>query len=136
MELDNQIDIYTLSVKALKEHLNPLAAWNELDSPITKEEVIEVIENGEAELVDTPLVFVLSECPDKEIARKNHIKKIAYFVINGSDQPLDIELSINEEVLLNDGNHRLSGAIIRDDLTIQAEISGFVDLLKPLELLA
>lgn len=114
-------------IEALLQYVSPLQAWHELDSPITKEEVFAAIENGTAQLDETPIYLTASSCPDPKAARQSHINKIAYFVLNKAIQPLDIELGELDSLYISDGNHRLCGAIIRGDSIIYSEFGGFLD---------
>lgn len=126
---------YTIdaNVQNLTKHIDPFSAWNELDSPITKEEVMDVVKNGQAEKVKTPLHLSVGKNVDKTLARKNHIKKIAWFVLNKPELAIQIEVDQYSMIELNDGNHRLCGSIIREDETIKTEFSGFVDSIDLLD---
>lgn len=116
-----------LSIERLFQEISPLAAWYELDRPITKEEVNSAIKKGTAALTDTPIYLSKQACPDLSTARQNHINKIAYFVINDSEYPISVEFSEFDMIYINDGNHRLCGKYFRDETVIEAEIGGFLD---------
>lgn len=130
----NTMGFHTLDLKKLTEYCDPFrGCWIELaDKPITKKEVIDCIKAGEAELVETPswieLTYSKKELTPEEI-RYNHVKKIAYFATNEMQKPISIDVGIPElnahvDHIIDDGNHRLAGAIIRKDKEIKAYVSG------------
>ena len=108
---------------------------------ITIDEIKECIEKGEAELVETPLysTYMRSELSPEE-ARKNHIRKIAFFALNENTKPISIDVgfpeysNINGMYFLDDGNHRLAGRIVAGSKTIKAHVMGDVQYLKDLSL--
>jgi hypothetical protein len=63
-----------------------------------------------------------------------HAARIAYLYIHPDATPIHIDVGISEDDgfafgvpgrwLVEDGNHRLFAAVMRDDLTVDAEISG------------
>jgi hypothetical protein len=66
---------------------------------------------------------------------EQHIARIAYLVVNGWNDPIDIDvgvpsLSCHISHIVTDGNHRLWAAAVRGDEFIAAEISGCVDTIK------
>lgn len=74
---------------------------------------------------------------DSSWAIEQHEKRIAFFVRSGWSDPIFIdvgipELGLNIEWPVMDGNHRLAAAILRNDITILAEISGSIDLINQL----
>lgn len=119
--------VYPASISMLKEFVCPLSAWNELQSPILEKEVFDAIENGQAELVETPLIYSTNNLTGIDELRQQHIKKIAYFVVNEAMKPIHIEISMHDEIAITDGNHRLAAAFIRNYKLIRAEIFGFTD---------
>lgn len=127
---------HNLNLATVMNYANPFnGCWMELEKPITKEEVAECIKNGHQELVVTPIwtevAFNPSKWP-KELVRENHIKKIAYFATNDIETPIQIDVGIPSmgayvDYIVDDGNHRLAGAIYKGDLTIKAKISGDIN---------
>lgn len=131
-------DVEIISVNKLREFYNPFSAWFELmGSPITKDEVFACIEAGEAELVFTELFTQADKFTEDQAneARINHIKKIAYFVVNGVRDPIDVECLDSDDFRVNDGNHRLCAAIILGYTHIKAYLGGFLDCAYEAELL-
>lgn len=132
---------HDLSIKRVQELMNPFGCWIELESPITIDEVKKCIKNGEAELVETPLYseYLHSKLSPEE-ARKNHIKKIAFFALNENTKPISIDVgfpddsNVNNMYFLDDGNHRLAGRIVAESKTIKAHVMGDVQYLKNLNL--
>ena len=132
---------HDLPIDKVKELSNPFGCWIELESPITIDEIKECIEKGEAELVETPLysTYMRSELSPEE-ARKNHIRKIAFFALNENTKPISIDVgfpeysNINGMYFLDDGNHRLAGRIVAGSKTIKAHVMGDVQYLKDLSL--
>lgn len=133
------LEFHTVSIKTLMNHTNPFnGCWPELSRPITVEEVKQCIAEDRAELANTPswieLAFKKDKPSDEEI-RDAHVRKIAFFATNESIKPIHLEVGIPElgcypENLLDDGNHRFAGAIVRGDETIRAKISGTPDSAK------
>lgn len=128
----HEVDTYTLS-----QICNPLSCWMEQKTPITKEEVLECLENGEEELVETPLWINIDS--EKEILenREKHIKKIAYFVKNKPEKPIFIDVGIPEmgafvDYIIFDGNHRLAADIIAERPYTKATIIGSDEQMKEL----
>lgn len=76
----------------------------------------------------TDLAFGRSDITPEE-NRQRHICKIAWFVQNGFNDPISLEvgcegLGVLPGHLVEDGNHRLAAAIMRKDETIPARIGG------------
>lgn len=72
--------------------------------------------------------------PDRycEYERKEHIERVAYLVVNPSDDPISLDVGIPvlnyfPYWIVTDGNHRLAAAFYRGDETIRASITGQVD---------
>ncbi len=134
---------HNLSVKKIMEFANPFnGCWPELESPITIEEVKQCIINKKEELIDTPswydIAFKKVLFTPEEI-RERHIKKIAFFAVNESENPISIDVGIPEmgcfvSYIVDDGNHRLAGAIVGEKETLKASVSGCMNHAKELEL--
>lgn len=134
---------HNIDMQTLTEICNPFeGCWMELTEPITKEEVLDCIKKGKAQLVDTPIwtdiAFGKIKLTEAKI-RQNHIQKIAYFAINEIENPISIDVGIPDlgcfvSYLIDDGNHRLAGAIIKGDTTIKAHVSGAASHAKELGL--
>lgn len=134
---------HNINVAKLTEYCNPFTGcWMELENPITQEEVLHCIEQQQSELAHTPIwtdiVFGKITVSPEEI-RMNHIKKIAYFATNDITNPISIDVGIPalncfNNYLVDDGNHRLAGAIIKGDKTIKTRVSGALSHAKDLGL--
>lgn len=128
---------HELSVAKLCKLANPLGSWAELERPITRAQIKQCIAANQQALVDTPLWTRLlsiphSEHPTQETFRDNHIRKIAWFVVNGVRDPISLDVGVPSmgcwvDHIVDDGNHRLAGAWIRGDKTICARVSGSID---------
>jgi hypothetical protein len=112
-------------LKAVAKLCNPFkkSCWYGLEKPITREEVKACIESGYA-----PATI-----------RGGHIRKIADFVQNGWENPIQIDVGVpalhcNPKWPVTDGNHRLAAAIYRKNPEISAEISGDIEHAKSLGL--
>jgi len=57
---------------------------------------------------------------------EDHIKRIAYLVVHPSNEPLELDFSLEGAYLL-DGNHRFAAAIYRNEPFVIVEVSGFID---------
>lgn len=125
---------HDVDMKKLTDICNPFkGCWIELnDKPITKKEVLKCIADGKAELIETPIWYSValgkSELTPEEI-RENHIKKIAYFASNEIKDPISIDVGIPDlrcyvDYVVDDGNHRLAGEIIKGSKTIKAKVMG------------
>lgn len=128
----DQLAWHDLDVARLAEYCNPLGAWIELKSPITKEEVLACLDAGKEALASTPLwtdmAFGRIKLTDSE-ARERHIAKIAFFAKHAAERPINLDVGIPSmgyfaDHLVTDGNHRLAGALIRGDKTIAASVCG------------
>lgn len=132
----NKLEHHVLEVSTVMEYANPFnGCWMELEKPITIEEVKQCIADGKAELAVTPgwyeIAFKKDTITPEEI-RENHIKKIAFFAINEAEKPISIDVGIpsmgcHVDYIIDDGNHRLAGAIVAGAKTIKASVSGSMD---------
>lgn len=122
--------IYQVDVSKLAALWNPFSAWRELDgTSITRSEVEESINSKSYSLALTEMLLSSEGMTSGELflARKRHIDKIAYFVVEGFSEPIDVEFFGDGSVAVNDGNHRLCATIIRGDRYILSLTGGFVD---------
>lgn len=124
---------HNIHTEVLLQYCDPFAGcWMELKTPITKEEIKACIDNGQAQLVDTPLwseVIYSGKEINEEQSRANHIKKIAYFAINDIEKPISLDVGIPEmnsyvSHMVDDGNHRLAGAIYKGQKFIKCTVGG------------
>jgi hypothetical protein len=73
--------------------------------------------------------------PNKEATtRLDHMRRIAWFVVNGWRDPIEIDFGVpcfgyEPTWPIIDGNHRLAAAILREDHSIVASCSGQVDVI-------
>lgn len=118
--------IVWVSISSVKEVWDPFSikVWDDLDSPITIQEIMESIINNS---------FAYEYLADGDLARKSrdyHIKRIAYFVVNGWKEPIQIDVRTSipqlNEFKIFDGKHRLVAAIFRFDSSISAILRGMV----------
>lgn len=137
-----ELAYHNVPVSVLKKYCNPLKCWMELEAPITVAEVKKALKNNEEELVETPLALTMIWGKNQvklENARKNHIKKIAYFVKNEPIKPIGLDVGVPSlgcfvDYFIDDGNHRFAGSIIAKRKTIPCKISGSVEHIKELGL--
>lgn len=130
------IAFHVVPVATLVELCNPLACWMEQSSPITAKAVRECIKAGQADLCDTPtwsqIAFGQAKITPQE-NRARHIRKIAYFVLNPINDPIDIDVGFQAmgclppSHMVQDGNHRLAAAIIKGETTVCARVNGGVE---------
>lgn len=112
-------------VKNLKRICNPFehCVWD-IPKPVTIDEVSMVLATG-----------AMAADYDEDLHDKSsidHAQRIAYFVHNGWQDPIVIDVGVptlgfNPDWIIWDGNHRLAAAIYRGDKFIEAEIGGDVD---------
>ncbi len=98
--------------------------WRKLTRPISKREVTNAIAKKR----------FLREWRNTW-SRKDHIQRIAWFVVTPWHEPISIdvgvpELGCNVDWIVIDGNHRLAAAFYREDTHISADVSGSVDLIQ------
>lgn len=137
-----ELAFHNISVENIMKIANPLGCWMELDREITKEEVMKCVESKDYEVVDTPLWSKISKDTDPQVIRDNHIKKIAYFVVNEPEEPIRLDIgfpgfgggNIYNFHIIEDGNHRLSGAYIAGKEHIKSSLMGCIDYAKELGL--
>jgi hypothetical protein len=130
---------HELPVKKLYQLCQPLGSWIEIHSDngeIRKKDIQVCIDENRQELIETPLWTTLSKRNEEQqsvrLLRDNHIRKVAWFVVNGIRDPIDLDVGIPSlpggwvNHILEDGHHRLAAAWVRGDKTIQAHVSGAV----------
>lgn len=134
---------HELPAKTLLQYANPFRSWVELESPITRKEVRACIAAGEAALEETPLwtdvLFGRTPKRTPEEIRRAHVRKIAYFALHPMQRPLFVdvgapELGCHADYILQDGNHRFAGALVRGDETVAVAVSGSINHAKTLGL--
>lgn len=96
-----------------------------LDCPITQKDVETAVNTN---ILLEPKVTLIN----RDIRKIDHIARIAWFVVNGWNDPIDIDVGVPSlgcypKWPLEDGNHRLAAAIIRGDRVIPAYMSGSVN---------
>ena len=116
--------------------LEKLLPWNPFDhvvwhldvtEPITIEEVEEAV--SEECIRPEPIEHRKFFEDPSPCARKDHIARIAWFVMHGWDDPIDIDTGSPEfgfcaDWPIEDGNHRLAAAFFRRENTIKAFVWG------------
>lgn len=127
MSLDQQAH-HCLRLSTLQRYANPLGCWPELSGvAITAEEVNDCLERGDEALRKTPSWFQLAfsrQDITPEDARRRHIQKVAYFVRHPATDPISLDVTEGIGHIVEDGNHRLAGALLRGDKTILAKVAG------------
>lgn len=120
--MNNKENVVLIKTEALKSMI-PHPLYNSWGVMIKMSEIMKCIEDDLGEYVETPLGDTSEE------ARQNHIKKIAYFVKNGYEDPISLDVGIPEigyrpDNLVDDGNHRLVASYIRKDVSVPCVLSG------------
>lgn len=119
------MDTIALWVSGLREQCNPFSGccWAGTDSPVTHGEIGAAVAGGDL-------------LPPRERSdgfdRAQHVARIAWFVVNGWDDPIEIDVGIHGihgggwtgAWPVGDGNHRLAAAMFRDDESIRANMTG------------
>ena len=117
----NSVDTPTpLAIKKIQKLCDPFknCPWSD-EYIITKKEIKEKISKGS----------VLSLPSSSEFEKEQHIERIAYLVLNHDPTPIDIDVGVPSlgyypKWIIEDGNHRLSAAIYRQEKYIFAYCSG------------
>lgn len=125
---------------------NPFeGCWN-LSKPVTLAEVKRCLADGNPQLHESFAHDTVSatEVVEESVRRRMHIEKIAWFVLNGFHQPLNLDVGVpflgyHVDYPVLDGNHRLASAIYRfvcsgEDLEIPLLIDGSIDYAQELGL--
>lgn len=136
MILDADID--DLGVEGLRkliasndnDDLVSSSIWEGIINPVKREEIAKAIMLGELLHPDTPI---------RKGYKGDHIKRIAWFVVYGWDEPIEVDVGIPGMSLpswpIYDGNHRLIAAIFRKDISIRGHFSGAVEYARNLGIL-
>lgn len=110
----------------LGRHFNALeqSPWHD-GQGVTREGVLKALDEGRLETVPYSLGCTWEEREDWSPRR--HEERIAYLVVNPSDQPISIEFNYpdDEEMTVDDGHHRLAAAIIRNDEYVLIQLGGY-----------
>ena len=133
-----KIAYHEVPVNTLKKYCNPFGCWIDIEKEITKKEVLDCLKKNEQALTKTENSYLVKKV-DYELARANHIKKIAYFVMNEPSEGLLIDVGIPDlgcyvDYMIDDGNHRFAGSIIAKRKIILCKIIGSEDHIKHLGL--
>jgi len=91
-----------------------------IDSPITVEEVEAAINKGY--LLDVPT--------DVAFDRSFHVARVAYLVVHGWEDPIEVEASDHITWPVMDGNHRLAAAKFLGMEMVEVQFSGCSSLLE------
>lgn len=100
--------------------------WD-IDEPIRVEDVDRAILTG--------TYLLASEPCDASATREQHAQRVAWLVVHGWADPVEIDVGIpslgfTPSWPITDGNHRFAAAIYRGDFTIMAECSGSTDYIS------
>lgn len=133
--------VYDVPVADIVALVDPLRRnpWRGVDRVVREEEVREAVARGD--LRDAHLGEGLYEDHKdrmtadeaRALARREHVARIAWFVVHGVDAPVEIDVGIPSVgffvggIVLDDGHHRLAAAAIRGDATIPVCPSGECD---------
>lgn len=116
-----------LPVDRLARHFDPFenSPWHD-GQGVTREGVVRAIDEGRLERA--PYSVGLNQFDREDWSPQRHEERIAYLVIHQSDEPISVEFSHPdfEGMSIDDGNHRLAAAIVRDDADILIEIGGYI----------
>lgn len=115
-------DEFLLTAK-LVERSDPRYAWG-FYRPICEREVRKAVKNGK--LFD-PKDELLGHIK----SHSDHVRRIAWFVVNGWDEPIEVDVGVpalgcHVGHIIIDGNHRVAAALFRRDPAIWANVSGDV----------
>lgn len=89
-----------------------IPVWLGMRDPISAEEVAIAILDGD--LLDPD---VHGSCDQHAMPRAWHVGRIAWFVVNGWRDPIQVDLNARWPVI--DGNHRLVAAVLREDTFVE-----------------
>jgi hypothetical protein len=134
--------MFLLPVSKIAKHCNPYeGCWLDVGTrPITLAEVSSCLAQGKERLSNT------ERRSAPRSARSRHVQKIAFFVRNGYQEPLQIDVGVPQlglhiSYVVQDGNHRLAADIYRRDVLgesplTRVEVSGDIAHAKSLGLWA
>jgi hypothetical protein len=130
IELNSEVgvDLIQVPVLRLSEMCATTPGFTPWGYPIAPEEFRGAVCDGRVE--PKPRKRFPGRCTERE--RQHHIRRVAYLVINGWHDPIDIDVGVPSLGCcvgwpIQDGNHRFYAAIIREDPFILAIISGELD---------
>lgn len=138
--------MHRVLTSVLKRHCNPFeGCWPELESPLSFADVQHALDEGRAQLHAESLDTGWGEPTDEAIVQRNrHAEKVAWFVLNEFNQPIEIDvgapaLGCYVDWIVTDGNHRLAAAIFvletrGEDRPLPANIGGQLSHAKKLGL--
>ncbi|MGV1908345.1 hypothetical protein [Agrobacterium cavarae] len=117
-----KVELFQVAVHELRGRVNPLGGTLWGCAPIREGEVTHAVAQGELEGRHWDGVKDELHGPN---SRDFHIRRIAFFVENGlPDDDYRIRLAIDatdrSPIRIDNGNHRLAAAFIRDDPTVKA----------------
>lgn len=118
---------YWILTRSVARYLNPFLddCWA-LGAPVTRAQVRRCIASGRLEARRNCMaqrrVNQQEACEDYDAAR------IAYFVVNGIPDPIDLEIMGPDDIRIDEGCHRLAAAIFRKDEFVMASYGGYVDV--------
>ncbi len=131
--MEQKCEVVQVSVDKLLETciIAPATPWG---YQIALDEVRDAISKQEFE--STPWELIGFEVFAEE-ERQYHIRRIAYLVVHGWSDPIEIDvgcpcLGFYTDWLILDGNHRFFAAVIRKDEYILSTIAGQLDYAEEL----
>lgn len=122
--------VVKLPLKEFKKLWSPFDSksipWS-LSSAISIKDVEKSVQEGKLVGIDRGQHFKYF----KDSLRLLHIRRIAWFVVNGIKNPITIHINPELQIhpkpnrwVVSDGNHRLAAAIVREDKYINVNIRG------------
>ena len=124
-----------LSVQKLLELWNPFVdepKWPECSRPVSEANILKAIAQNNIE--STGYVGILDKGPKEDWDCARHESRIAFLVVHGWEDAIYVEAEREGEGEwpVWDGHHRFVAAVIRGDLGIKAETSGYLDIIENL----
>jgi hypothetical protein len=142
-------EIHWVKTSVLSKLVNPFkGCWRDIDKPLTLEDVTAALQEEALEPPrSTSFQAALQMSDDEQTLARNrqaHARKVAWFVKNGFQQPLGIDVGVpslrcHVQHIVQDGNHRLAAAIYRaktlkEDPVLPLIIDGSVEHARKLGL--
>lgn len=133
---------HRIKVQDLLALCNPFEAWGDAGKPIEADDVLACLAAGKEALTDTPSWYENARrrtpLTQAEL-RERHIQKVAYFVKHPATNPISVDVGVPgmgciPDHLVDDGNHRFAGAILRGDNTIRVQVGGDLEYARELGL--
>lgn len=103
-------------------------------SKFSIEDVLAAMEEDLSGVAEEPYDSLHEFCSDMEMDTTSyHVARVAYLVKHGCNGYRLPQLEYSGQMRgpgLDDGNHRLAAAVVRNDTTFKIEIGGFLDMIE------